>query len=113
MARKVLYQSENSRNQIMKMKSFANFGLVALAAGAFLEAGLPVKADQPKWVNSERVQFLKAVGNAPLSSRSDKGHRMPAVKVVGQENSVQGSQLPKDNEKFINIYKSLTFLGGA
>lgn len=95
------------------MRLIANFGLVALAAGAFLEAGLPVKADQPKWVKTERVQFLKAVGDVPLSSRSHRGNRMPAVRVVGQENAVQTSQLPKDDERWLNIYKSLSFLGGA
>jgi hypothetical protein len=97
----------------MKMKLLAKLGFVAVATTAFLEIDFPAKADQPKWVKTERVQFLNAVGNMPHSSRSHQGNRMPAVKVVGQENAVEGSKLPKENERWLNIYKSLSFLGGA
>jgi hypothetical protein len=93
----------------MKMKLFAKLGLVALATTAFLEVGFPAKADQPKWVKTERVQFLQAVGTRSLRGRL---HRISAAKVE-QENAVQASQLPQNNERWLNIYKSLSFLGGA
>jgi hypothetical protein len=93
----------------MKMKLFAKLGLVVLATTAFLEVSFTAKADQPKWVKTERVQFLKAVGTVSLRPRL---HRIPAVKVE-QENPVQASQLPQNDERWLNISKSLSFLGGA
>ena len=78
----------------MKMKTFVKYGLVALATGAFLEVGPPFKAGQPNW------------------PRSHNGNQMPAAKVK-HENAVQTSQLHKDDQRWLNIYKSLFFLGGA
>jgi hypothetical protein len=96
----------------MKMKLFANYGFLVLATGAFLEVGPPVKAGQPSWVRTERVQFLNAVGTVPFGSRSPNRNQMPAAKVE-RENAVQASQPHKDDERWLNIYKSLSFLGGA
>ena len=96
----------------MKMKLLAKFGFVILATGASLGVGSPVDAGQPDWVKSERVQFLKAVRIEPLRSRLHKGIQMPAVKIE-QENAVQDSQQRNANERWLNIYKSLSFLGGA
>jgi hypothetical protein len=95
------------------MRLFARYGFVALATGAFLEVGPPVKADPPSWVRTERIQFLKAVGTVPLGRHSHKGNQLPVVKVEQQENAVQASQLNKDDETWLNIYRSLSFLGGA
>ena len=94
------------------MKLFVKLGVVALATVAFLEVGFSAKADQPTWVKTERVQFLKAVGTVPLGSRLHNGNRIPPAKVE-QENAVQGSQPHQDNERWLNIFKSLSFLGGA
>jgi hypothetical protein len=96
----------------MKMKLFVKFGLVAVATGAFLEIGIPVKAGQPDWVRTERVQFLKAVRIVPLGLRSHNGNKMPAAKVE-QESAAQASQQHRADERWLNIYKSLSFLGGA
>jgi hypothetical protein len=96
----------------MKMKSFVKFGFVALATGAFFEVGLPVKAGQPDWVKTERVQFLKALRIVPLWSHSHNGDQMPPTKVE-QENAVLASQPNKADQKWLNIYKNLSFLGGA
>jgi hypothetical protein len=108
----VFNESVTSKLVIMKIKLFVTYGLVALATGAFLEVGPPVKADPPSWVRTERVQFLKAVGTVPLGWRSHNGNQLPAVKVE-QDNAVQASQLHKDDERLLNIYRSLSFLGGA
>ena len=94
------------------MKLFARCAFVALAIGAFLEVGLPVKAGQPDWVRTERGQFLKAGGIVLPGARSHNGNQMPASQVE-QEKAVQASQLNKDNERWLDIYKSLSFLGGA
>jgi hypothetical protein len=96
----------------MKMKLFAKYGLVALAMGAFLEVGPLLKADPPSWVRTERVQFLKAVGTVAHGRRSHNGNQLPPVKVE-QDNAVQASQLHKEDQRWLDIYKSLSFLGGA
>jgi hypothetical protein len=96
----------------MKMKLFVKLGFVTLATWAFLEGALPVKAGQPDWVRTERIQFLKALGNVLPGFRSHNGNQMPASKVE-QESAVQASQLPKADENWLDIYKSLSFLGGA
>jgi hypothetical protein len=96
----------------MKIKFFVKCGLVALVTGAFLEVGPPVKADPPSWVRIERVQFLKAVGTVPRVRRSHNGNQLPPVKVE-QDNAVEASQLHKDDERWLDIYKSVSFLGGA
>jgi hypothetical protein len=90
---------------MMKTKLFTKFGFVALATGAFLEVGLPVKAGQPDRVRIERVQFLKAVGIMLPGLRSHDAKQMPAAKIE-QENAVQASQIHKADETWLNIYKS-------
>jgi hypothetical protein len=95
----------------MKIKLFVKIGLLVLVTGVLLEVGSSVKAGQPDWVRTERVQFLRAVGTIPLGSRSHYA-KMPAVKVE-QENAVQASQRQSTNQTWLDIYKSLSFLGGA
>jgi hypothetical protein len=96
----------------MKMKFFAKFAPLVLAIGTFLVIGSPLKAGQPGWVRTERVQFLKAVGKVPPALGSHNGNQLHRVKVTEQENTVQTSQ-HRDDQRWLNIYKSLTFLGGA
>jgi hypothetical protein len=52
------------------------------------------------------------LGNVLPGFRSHNGNQMPASKVE-QESAVQASQLPKADENWLDIYKSLSFLGGA
>lgn len=94
------------------MKLFTKFGLVALATGAFLEVGLPVKAGQPDWVRSERVQFFNPLGILSRWSHLHHGNRVPVAKVE-PEKAVQANQPDETDERWLNIYKSLSFLGGA
>ncbi|HEY6842040.1 MAG TPA: hypothetical protein VI114_12530 [Chthoniobacterales bacterium] len=96
----------------MEMELFAKFGLVALATGAFLEVGLPVKAGQPDWVRTERVQFFNPLGILSLWPHLHHGNQIPATKVE-PEKAVQANQLDKADERWLNIYRSLSFLGGA
>jgi hypothetical protein len=96
----------------MKMKLFAKLVPLVLAVGTLLAIGSPLKAGQPAWVITERVQFLKAVGKVPLALGSHTGNQLPPVKVIEQENAVQTSQ-HRDDQRWLNIYKSLSFLGGA
>jgi len=105
-------QSVTPKTADMKMKLFAKFGLVVLATGTFLEVGLPVKAGQPDRVRTERVQFSKGLGILSLWPHLHHGNQIPATKVE-PENAVQGNQLDNTDERWLDIYKSLSFLGGA
>ena len=94
------------------MKLFVKFGLVVLATWAFLAIGLPVKAGQPDWIRTKRVKFFNPLGMLSLWSHSHLGNQIPAAKVE-PEMAVQANQLDKTDERWLNIYKSLSFLGGA
>jgi hypothetical protein len=86
----------------MKMKLLAKLGFVVLATGASFGVGSPVDADQPDWVKSERVQFLKAVRIEPLRSRLHKGTQMPAAKIEQEKGfrTLNDVVLTKDGSTF-------------
>jgi hypothetical protein len=114
---------------VMKTKLFAKLCLVALAAGAFFGVSLPAKADQPVWVRAQQLDYFKVRGLVPPGSYSSKNNQKPATIGViksgtgvgekkqttpklGQKNAHQAANLDKPDERWLNIYKSLSF-GGA
>jgi len=113
----------------MKTKLFAKLCLVALATGAFFGVSLPVKADQLVWVRAQQLDYFKVRGLVPPGSYSNKNNQKPATigviksgtgveekkqatSKLGQKNAHQAANLNKPDERWLNIYKSLSF-GGA
>jgi hypothetical protein len=54
----------------MKITNIVRFGVAALAMGAFLGVGLPVKANEPVWVSAQQSDYFRATGLMPPGSYS-------------------------------------------
>ena len=113
----------------MKITTIVRFGIAALAVGAFFGVGLPVRADQLVWVRAQPLNYFKVRGLVPPGSYSSKNNQKPATIGViksgtgvgekkqttpklGHKNAHQAANLDKPDERWLNIYKSLSF-GGA
>jgi hypothetical protein len=95
----------------MRMKTNVKFGLAALAMGAFIGVGYPVKADQLVWVRAQPVDHWKGVGLMPPGSYSHHENQKPttiAVNKAGQgvgEQKQTTSKSAKKNTRHISSAK--------
>ena len=113
----------------MKITNIVRFGVAALAMGAFFGVSLPVRADQLVWVRAQPLNYFKVRGLVPPGSYSHNenqksttitvnkagqgvGEKKQTTSKLGQKNAHQAANLNKPDEKWLNIYKSLSF-GGA
>jgi hypothetical protein len=113
----------------MKITTIVKFGVAALAMGAFFGVGFPVRADQLVWVRAQPLNYFKVRGLVPPGSYSHNEIQKPATVAVnkagqgvgekkqttsklGKKNAHQAANLNKADDRWLNIYKSLSF-GGA
>ena len=113
----------------MKIKTIVRFGVAALAMGAFFGVGLPVRADQLVWVRAQPLNYFKVRGLVPPASYSHDENQKPAtigviksgtgvgekkqtMSKLGQKNAHQIANLNSPDERWLNIYKSLSLGGG-
>jgi hypothetical protein len=76
----------------MRTKTIVKFGLAALAIGAFIGVGYPVKADQLVWVRAQPVDHWRAVGLVPPGSYSHNENQKPATIAVNKAGQGVGEQ---------------------
>src|SRR5260370_33743950 len=113
----------------MKITTIVRFGVATLAMGAIFGVGLPVRADQLAWARAQKLNYFKVRGLVPPGSYSHNenqksatiavnkagqgvGEKKQTTSKLGQKNAHQAANLNKPDEKWLNIYKSLSF-GGA
>jgi hypothetical protein len=113
----------------MKIKTIVRFGFAVLAMGTFFGVGLPVRANQLVWVRAQPLNSFKVRGLAPPGSYSHNeiqksatvavnkagqgvGKKQQTTSNLGQKTAHQAANLNKADERWLNIYKSLSF-GGA
>ena len=84
------------RNKDMRMKTNVKFGLAALAMGAFIGVGYPVKADSPGWVRpqpwAQPLDYFKVRGLVPPGSYSHNENQKPATIAVNKAGQGVGEQ---------------------
>jgi len=74
------------------MKTNVKFGLAALAMGAFIGVGYPVRADQLVWVRAQPVDHWRGVGLVPAGSYSHHENQKPATIAVNKAGQGVGEQ---------------------
>jgi hypothetical protein len=80
------------RKKDMRMKTNVKFGLAALAMGAFIGVGYPVKADPPGWVRPQPLDYFKVRGLVPPGSYSHNENQKPATIAVNKAGQGVGEQ---------------------
>jgi hypothetical protein len=113
----------------MKIKTIVRFGFAALAMGTFFGVDLPVRANQLVWVMAQPLNSFKVRGLVPTGSYSHNEVQKPATVAVNKagqgvgekqqttstfdkRTAHQAANLNKADERWLNIYKGLSF-GGA
>jgi hypothetical protein len=76
----------------MKITNIVRFGVAALAMGAFLGVGLPVKANEPVWVSAQQSDYFRATGLMPPGSYSHSENQKPATIAVSKAGQGVGEQ---------------------